>query len=611
MKSNGTAGSRAGEWGGNRLQSVWGLLPVGVLLAIALSALPPRAHGQEIDPTAAERAVADISAPRDTLPSIAERARAMLDSLGVSVDSVETLRATRLTDPGVELNFLRLQALQQIGRMQEELKSLAHLLEVASPDSLPTDSVRTVLRGYLLEHLDALDASLAETADEFDEIRVRRATATAQEIGPLELEIQDLRAWADTVIRYQEWALSEADSLRLDVSDAWKRYDQFLLEFAENTVGRLQIAVSERNNLRERIRIAERTNAPATEITELKLRLGAAETRIDAIADNTASLNDRLEKRGYETSAYRENLIRATGEVTGDVLNPQVFLRLTRGFLADSWRSIRENAGTIIVRTLIVIAFIVFFRLLFSLLWRLAHAVRLVRGSRLVRDLIGRILRPVATLVGLFAGLSFIGVQTTTLLASLGVAGLVVGFALQDSISNLFAGIAILASRPYDVDDTVEAAGVVGRVRAMGLWNTTIVTFDARRLLVPNRNIWGSNVENRSAETNRRVEAVARIGYDTDLQHAMVVLQQLLEGDPRVLDEPAPTVWVSRLAESWVEVKLWPWVKTEDWWSMYSDLPRLVRLRLAEEGIEVPVPRRDVTTRPADVSGPRKGPDGG
>jgi small conductance mechanosensitive channel len=523
----------------------------------------------------------------------------MLDTLGVAADSVETLRATRLTDPGMELDFLRFQALQQIGRMQEQLKSLAHLLQEASPDSLPTDSVRAVLRGYLLAHLDVLDASLAETADEFDEIRVRRATATAQEIGPLELEIKDLRAWADTVTRYQEWALSEADSLRVDVSDRWKRYDQFVLEFAENTVGRLQIAVSERNDLRDRIRVAERTNAPATEIADLKLRLGAAQTRIDAIADNAASLNDRLEERGYETSAYRENLIRATGEVTGDVLNPQVLLRLARGFFADLWRSLRENAGTVFVRVLIVIAFIVFFRVLFSLLWRLAQAVRLVRGSRLVRDLIGRILRPVATLIGLFAGLSFIGVQTTTLLAGLGVAGLVVGFALQDSLSNLFAGVAILASRPYDVDDIVEAAGVVGKVRAMGLWNTTIVTFDARRLLVPNKNIWGSNVENRSAEVNRRVEAVARIGYTSDLQEAMAVLEQMLREDERVLDEPAPTVWVSRLAESWVEVKLWPWVRTVDWWSMHSDLPRLVRLRLAREGIEVPVPRRDVTTRAA------------
>jgi len=422
---------------------------------------------------------------------------------------------------------------------------------------------------------------------------------TAQEIGPLEAQIRGVRAWADTLVRYKEQALDAADSLRREVADDWERYDQRLLAIAESTVGRLQVAVLDRDRLRERIRVAQRTNAPAARIADLRLRLTAAETRIAAIADNMSSLNRRLGYRGFETAAYQEALIRATGEVTGDVLDPQVLLRLGRRLAADTWLSLRQNAGTVFVRLLIVVAFIVFFRLLFGLLWRLGRAVRLIRGSRLVTDLVRRTLRPVATLVGLFVGLSVIGVQTTTLLAGLGVAGLVVGFALQDSISNLFAGLAILASRPYDVDDIVEAAGVVGRVREMGLWNTTIVTFDARRLLVPNKNIWGSNVENRSAEVNRRVESVARVGYDTDLQAAIAVLKQLLQEDERVLEEPAPTIWVSRLAESWVELKLWPWVKTSDWWSMHSDLPRLVRLKLAEEGIDVPVPRRDVTTRAA------------
>ncbi len=314
-----------------------------------------------------------------------------------------------------------------------------------------------------------------------------------------------------------------------------------------------------------------------------------------------AATSNRLEVRGFETAAYRELLIRSTGEVTGDVLDPQVFLRLVKQLAADTWQSLKSNAGTVFVRVLLVIGFVVLFRVMFSLLWRLARVLRLVRGSRLVTDLVGRTLRPVATLAGLIAGLSVIGVQTTTLLAGLGVAGLVVGFALQDSLSNLFAGMAILASRPYDVDDIVEAAGVVGRVRAMGVWNTTIVTFDARRLLVPNKNIWGSNIENRSAEEMRRVEAVARVGYDADLERAIQVLERLLMEDERVLEDPAPTVWVSRLAESWVEIKLWPWVKTVDWWSLHSDLPRLVRLRLADEGIRIPVPRMDVVT---EVSGP-------
>lgn len=574
---------------------------VSVLLVgmVGTAIFPSTVSAQEARAPAGDSAAVSVIRT-DTVPSVADLARSMLDTLRVAADSIGTLRAARLTDPTVDLAFLRLQALDQVRRMQETLRSLSRLRSQVSPDSLPADSVTTFLRTYMTSYLNLLDQSFESTIQDFQNLRQQRSEASAQDSGPLESEIRAVRAWADTLVRYEEWALSAADSLELNVSERWARYDERLLAFAENSVGRLQIAVADRDRVRQRLRVAERTSAPQSEISDLRLRLTASETRIDAIAENMTAVSQRLEERGYETASYREILIRSTGEVTGDVLDPQVFLRLARGYMADLWRSLRENAGTLLVRALIVIAFIVVFRVLFGLLWRLAQAIRLVRGSRLVRDLIGRILRPVATLIGFFAGLSFIGVQTTTLLAGLGVAGLVVGFALQDSISNLFAGIAILASRPYDVDDIVEAAGVVGKVREMGLWNTTIVTFDARRLLVPNKNIWGSNVENRSAEVNRRVEAIARIGYETDLREAMSALLRLLEEDARVLDDPAPTVWVSRLAESWVEVKLWPWVKTEDWWSMHSDLPRLVRIKLADEGIGIPVPRRDVTTRPAE-----------
>lgn len=571
---------------------------LALLLAISIVTLPSPGYAQETDSAALEQAVADVLR-RDSLPSAADRARAMLDRLRATSDSIQTLEAVQLSDPDSDRKFLNVLALEQVGEMQHALRSLTHLMGQVSPDSLPADSIRTFLQGYMGAHLDLIDEAFESTVQEFEALRRQRSEATAQAIGALESEIRGVRAWADTLVRYQEWALEAAESLRLDVAGRWETYDQLLVRFAENSVGRLQLAVAERDGLRERIRVAQRTNAPEARVAELRLRLTAAETRIAALADNLAALNGRLDHRGFETATYREVLIRTTGEVTGDVLDPQVLLRLVRRLSSDLWRSLRQNAGTVFVRLLVVIFFVVLFRVLFVLLWRLGQALRLVRGSRLVRDLLGRILRPMATLTGLIVGLSFIGVQTTTLLAGLGVAGLVIGFALQDSLSNLFAGVAILASRPYDVDDIVEAAGVVGRVRAMGLWNTEIVTFDARRLLVPNKNIWGSNVENRSAEVNRRVEAVARIGYDTDLQAAMAVLERLLQDEARILEDPAPMVWVSRLAESWVEVKLWPWVRTEDWWSLHSDLPRLLRLKLAEEGIDVPVPRRDVTNRAA------------
>jgi len=565
-------------------------------LGIAAFGIVP-AHAQEpsaarIDPTA------ETAAPADTLLSAADRARMMLDTLGVAADSVDALER-RLAEPDVDLDFLRVLALEQARRMQQTLYGLAELMAEADPDSIPADSVRTVLRDYTGTHVDLIDRLFASVMRDFEELRRQRSTAAADEVGPLEVRIAQLRERADTLIQYHELALVSSDSLRLDMPGRWESYDRQLLDFAESATGRLLIAVAERDQLRELIRVAERTEAPESEIADLRLRLAAVEMRIDAIADNMAFVTDRLDDRGFETAAYEEVMIRGTGEVTGEVLDPQVLLRLGRRYATDSWHYLRRNAGTAFVRVLIVVGFILLFRVLFRFLWRLGTTFRLVRASRLVTELVGRLVRPVATLVGLFAGLSVIGMETTTLLAGLGIAGLVVGLALQDSLSNLFAGLAILASHAFDVDDVVEVAGVVGKIRALGLWNTTIVTFDGRRLLIPNRKIWGSNVENRSVEPNRRADAVARIGYDTDLEAAIAVLEELLQDDERVLEDPAPRVWVSRLDESWAEVKLWAWARTADWWPLYSDLPRMVRLKLADAGIEVPVPRRDVTTRAA------------
>jgi len=596
MRTNGAVLRRAGEGGGMRGFAVQAPLVAVLLAATSFGAVP--AHGQE--PGAAR---VDTAIATDTLASPADRARAMMRSLDAVGDSIEALEATRLTDPDVDNAFIRVLALEQVGQGQRTLRSLSHLMDQVGPESLPADSIREFVSDFTNTYLDLLDHLRESVIQDFEVLRRQRSSATATEIGSLESQIREVRARGDTLLRYQEWALNTADSLQFDVADRWASYDELLVTLAESATGRLQIAVAERDELRDRIRVAERSEAPESELANLRLILAAVETRIEAIAGNMVTATDQMERRGFETSAYEEALIRSTGEVTGDVLDPQVFIRLVRGAAEDTGQYLRRNSGTVLVRFLIVITFIVVFRVLFSLLWRLFGAIGLVRTSRLVRDLLGRLVRPAATLVGLLAGLAVIGVHTNTLLAGLGIAGLVVGLALQDSLSNLFAGIAILASNAFDVDDVVEVAGVVGKIRSLGLWNTTIVTFDGRRLLIPNRKIWGANLENRSVEPTRRADAVARIGYDADLKAAIAALEEMLRDDARVLEDPAPRVWVSRLDESWAEVKLWPWTRTEDWWSLYSDLPQMVRLKLAEVGIGVPVPRRDVTMRSAESTG--------
>jgi len=573
-----------------KIRSVTSLAMAALLL---LSGADVRA--QEADTSAAAAAVAPAVDPEsDSIQGLYDHARALFDSLRWSSDSLGAVAEKLLDDPDADVSFGRVQALKYARQQHRMLIELAELLREASPDSLPADSLTGELRSYLVDHISVLDQAYARQLDRYDELRGQRASAAAAEIGPLEAEITDVWAWSDTIMVYQVSAITAAEETGVDVEHEWEQLDEHLVQRAEQQVGRLQIAVADRDRVEARVRTLKRTSAPESEITDVQRYQSAVQSRVDAIAASLGVTNGLLRGRGFDTVAYREILIRTTGEVTGDVLDPQVLLRLVHDLATDAWNWIRDNTATILARILIVVGFVIFFRLLFRLGWWLARTLHLVRGSRLIADTLGRSLRPVATLLGFMTGLSVIGVETTTLLAGLGVASVVVGFALQDSLSNLFAGIAILAMRPYDVDDVVEAGGVVGRVREMGLWNTTIVTFDARRLLVPNKSVWGMNIENRSAEPIRRVEAIARIGYDDDLQKVIGVFYDMLQSDERVLDEPAPVVFASSLAESWIEVKLWPWVKNADWWSLTSDLPRLVSLRLDEEGISVPYPRREI-----------------
>jgi small conductance mechanosensitive channel len=247
------------------------------------------------------------------------------------------------------------------------------------------------------------------------------------------------------------------------------------------------------------------------------------------------------------------------------------------------------------VRLLILVAVIFAFRLTARLVWLVIRIFwRRTHASQLFIDLIGRLFQPTATLIGFIVGLGVLGVNPTTLLTGLGVVSVIVGLALQDSLSNLAAGLFILLYRPYEMDDVVQAGGVVGNVKAMGLANTTIITFDNRRLYVPNRKIWSEIIENRSTEVRRRVEVSLRIGYREDLEAALQTIRDELEKYEKTLTEPEPQVFVTSLGESWVEIAVWPWASTENWWTATTELPKVLQLGLRAAGIEAPVPRREV-----------------
>lgn len=196
--------------------------------------------------------------------------------------------------------------------------------------------------------------------------------------------------------------------------------------------------------------------------------------------------------------------------------------------------------------------------------------------------------------IGVLMALSQVGISLAPMLAGLGVAGFIVGFALQDSLGNFAAGAMILIYRPFDVDDFVEVTGASGLVKEMSLVSTTITTFDNQTLVVPNSKIWGDVIKNVTAQQQRRIDMVFGIGYDDDVEHAERVLSDVVLNHEKVLKNPKPRIHLHTLGESSVDFVVRPWVETDDYWEVYWDIMREVKLRFDREGISIPFPQRDV-----------------
>jgi small conductance mechanosensitive channel len=192
------------------------------------------------------------------------------------------------------------------------------------------------------------------------------------------------------------------------------------------------------------------------------------------------------------------------------------------------------------------------------------------------------------------AVLGLFGIQTTSIIAVLGAAGLAVGLALQGTLSNFAAGVMLLVFRPFRVGDYVEAGGEAGSVEAIGVFATTLNTPDNVKITVPNSGIYGSTIKNYAANDTRRVDMVMGIAYSDDIGKAMETIQDVLAADARVLKDPAPVVAVAELADSSVNLVVRPWCKKEDYWGVKFDLTRGMKERLEAAGCSIPFPQRDV-----------------
>jgi len=192
------------------------------------------------------------------------------------------------------------------------------------------------------------------------------------------------------------------------------------------------------------------------------------------------------------------------------------------------------------------------------------------------------------------AVLAQFGVETTSILAVFGAAGLAIGLALQGTLSNIAAGIMLLVLRPFSVGDYVDAGGISGTIAEIGLFTTQLKTPAGLAISAPNSSLWGSTIINYSRNPQRRVDLVVGVSYADDIDGAMAEMLALMESDARMLKDPAPQVFVTALADSSVNMTLRCWVNTPDYWQTLCDLTRNAKVRLDEKGYSIPFPQRDL-----------------
>jgi small-conductance mechanosensitive channel len=331
--------------------------------------------------------------------------------------------------------------------------------------------------------------------------------------------------------------------------------------------------------------------------TEAQKKLQSLRKQRDALAEAQRTNVDLMDSYDLETADLRRGIISATGKLSQDILNKDVAAGLLESSAADAAEWFRTNGAALVFQ------FVTFFLILFAF-WILARVARgTVRRvidrstlsiSSLAKDFFIKTTSRLVLLIGFIIALAQLGVEVAPLLAGLGIAGFIVGFALQDTLSNFASGLMILVYRPFDVGDAIEAAGVTGKVNQMNLVSTMILTFDNQMLILPNKQVWGGIIRNITNQDQRRVDMTFGIGYSDDIPKAEKVLASIVASHEKVLKNPEPVVRLHTLGESSVDFVVRPWSKTEDYWEVYWDITREVKRRFDEEGISIPFPQRDV-----------------
>jgi small conductance mechanosensitive channel len=342
-----------------------------------------------------------------------------------------------------------------------------------------------------------------------------------------------------------------------------------------------------------------RVQKKVAEVSQLQLekKTGLANTEIVGLQEEQDELLNRFrvvldewERKGGDPKKYRAYASAVSG-LEFDFYNLQATFMVLKNWVMSPQGGLRWVGRLFMFGSILFASW-----MLSRVLSRISgEALSRVEGaSSLLRIFLVNFVRQAILVLGFVVSLSALGINTSPILALIGGAAFVIGLALQGTLSNFAQGLLILAYRPFDVGDVIDAGGVSGIVDSMNMLSTTIRTFDNKKMIVPNGKIGGDTITNATASSTRRIDMTFGIGYDDDVAKAQLILERIINEHPLVMKDPAPLIKMNELGESAINFIARPWAKTGDYWTVFWEVTAAVKEEFDSTGISFPYPQQDV-----------------
>ncbi len=566
------------------------------IVAVAASIGTPRACGAQTaaaptSATAATATAAPAEPTSDQHPLLVKQGE-LLEQIDDLVEQRRTLLEQMRKVDGDQREAVTLQVRDVEKDIRRLLADFPDLVEQLKQEKLDATALDQRARQLLEAEAKILRADIEALQADVASLRKDQSKLDAAALVARKDRIARQHANLDALLSDLHENMELAQRLGVDASDSRAYLDKLIEGRASSVAGEIKLADDQLESLRTQL---GKAGAPDKE--KLETQIVAMQTEKDGAAASLTNIVTLMKKRGLDDTEYSELLIRTTGQISTETLSTDVAKAFLAHQLDDAEEWLRERGPAIAFRILFVIAIIVGFWLLAGLVRRVVRqALRKshLGASQLMQRFAAKAAGGLVLLIGILVVLAQFNIELSHMLAGLGIAGFIVGFALQDVLANFASGIMILVYRPYDVGDWIEVPDAFGKVHYMNLVSTTILTGDNQKLLVPNRKIWGSTIRNITSEDRRRVDLTFGIGYSDDIALAERIFHEIIAADERVIESPEPLIRLTELGESSVNFIVRAWCRTEDYWELRWHITRRVKERFDEEGVTIPFPQRDV-----------------